>query len=116
MMKAQQAPPEARHSWALVAEKFALMKAHSTSAGIAISRNHATNTVMRIFSGDENRRDLTHAHGPTWVLGGGRPSAGICEVLLISTLHQRDALVVPIHEYRNRQADREVRGHDDENA
>ncbi|MNR50576.1 hypothetical protein D3C85_1701190 [compost metagenome] len=65
MMNAQQAPPEARHSWALVALKLALMKAHSTSAGTAISRNHASSTVMRMFSGVENRRDLSQAHAPT---------------------------------------------------
>ncbi|KAG1079194.1 hypothetical protein G6F40_016416 [Rhizopus arrhizus] len=69
-----------------------------------------------MFSGDENRRDLSHAHAPTCVLGGGRPSLGVCVVLLISTLHQRDALVVPVHEYRDRQADRQVGAHDDENA
>ncbi len=81
MMKAQQAPPtEARHSCALAAVKLALMKAHSTSAGTDINRNHASSTVIRMFSGEENRRERSHAHAPTWVLGGGSPSLGICVV------------------------------------
>ncbi|MNS64550.1 hypothetical protein D3C72_976830 [compost metagenome] len=84
---------------ALVAVKLAFRKAHSTSAGNDINRNHASSTVIRMFSGDENRRDRTQAHAPTCVLGGGRASVKECVVLLISTLHQRDALVVPIHEY-----------------
>src|SRR3546814_10449057 len=105
-MNAQHAPAALRHSCAVDEVKSACRKAQSTRAGTVISRIQATSTVARMLRGDENRRSFSQGHAPTWPLGGGRPSLGVGVVVLMSTLHQREALVVPVHEYRNRQADR----------
>src|ERR1700754_3545772 len=91
------------------------MNNHSTSAGTHSKSIQATRTVIRIFKGDENKRAWTHAQAPVWATGAGRLSVGVC-VAAMSTLHQRDALVVPVHENRDGNADREVCGHDDQNA
>src|SRR5690606_3046356 len=115
-MNAQHAPAALRHSCEVAEVKSACRKAHSTSAGTAISSSQATSTVARMLRGEENSRSLSQGHTPTWLLGGGRPSLGICVVVLMSTLHQRDALVVPVHEDRYGQTDRQVGRHDDENA
>src|SRR3546814_11626062 len=91
-MNAQQAPAALRHSCEVAEVKSACRKAHSTSAGTAISRIQATSTVARMLIGDENRRSFSQGHAPTWLRGGGSPSLGIGVVVLISTLHQRDEI------------------------
>lgn len=66
---------------------MALMKAHSNSAGSAISRNHANSTVIRMLSGERGLGAGAAAQAPTWIAGGGSlHQLGVCVVLLISTL------------------------------
>src|SRR5690606_36012643 len=99
-MNAQHAPAALRHSCAVADVKSACRKAQSTRAGTVMISSQAISTVARMRSGEENRRSFSQAQGPAWLRGGGRPSLGTGVVVLISTLHQRDALVVPVHEHR----------------
>ena len=69
-------PSDWRHSCAEVAVKLAPISAHSTSAGTAISTSHASSTVARMLSGEENRRVRSQCQTPTWPDGGGSASPG----------------------------------------
>src|SRR5690606_26965446 len=111
-MKAQQAPDAARHSCEVAAVKLAPINAHSMNGGTVIRISHTASIVSTVFSGEENNRSRTQAIGPVVERGGGRDSV----TLAISALHQGDVLVVPVHEDRNRNADRQIDRHDDQNA
>src|SRR5690554_1584364 len=112
-MNAQQAPCALRHSCAVSDVKSASRNSQSSMASTAMTSSHATSTVSSVFSGEENRFSLSQATGLAGACGAGDALAGVA---LMSSLHQRNALVVPVHENRDRQADREVGRHDDENA
>src|SRR5699024_10597678 len=114
-MKAQQAPPDARHSFALVADQSTLMKSQSSRAGTSMSSYHATISVRTVLSGEENKLSRIQPISPWRVAGGGR-AAMAGRVGFMSALHQRDAPVVPVHEKGNRQADTQVGRNDDEDA
>src|SRR5690606_2873497 len=104
-MKAQQAPSALRHSWAVSEVKSASKKSQSSMAGTLMTSSHVTSTVSRMFSGEENRFSLSQA---TLLPGGRGASWGAAGIALISALHQRNALVVPVHENRDRKADSQV--------
>src|SRR5690606_6682044 len=97
---AQQAPAAARQVCAFSALKVALSQPHSNNAGKPISASHSNNRLNTVFAGVENRLLCNHAKTPTLTLGG---SGDGLNALSILALHQRHALVIPIHEHRDGQ-------------
>src|SRR5690606_34760565 len=106
-MKAQQAPAEAWHSCAVAAWKSALTNSHSTAAGTVINNSQATSTVSTAFRGVAARPRTSR---PSRVPRSGGADS-VCPAM--SALHQRNAPVVPVHQYGDGQTDGEIGGHDD---
>src|SRR5690606_41297728 len=82
-------------------------------AGTDMISNHATRTVSSTFSGEEKRFSFSQPRRLATGRGASMPVVGFA---LMSALHQRNALVVPVHEDGNREAYRQIGRHDDEDA
>src|SRR4051794_1013292 len=120
-MKAQQAPPAARHVWALAGSTVLLTMAQRTSGGMIEATSHRISRVRTALYHELNRLARSQPTGPTAKAGGRCWIAApvlspVLSVVMALPLHQRDALVVPVHEERDGQADRQVDGHDDGDA
>src|SRR2546421_20499 len=77
----------------------------------------ASTTVVMPLPQRENRFLRIQPNRPVSTTGGascGRSPTGMASVM--SALPQRDALVIPVHEGRYRQADREISRHDDQDV
>src|SRR5690606_8410727 len=108
--KAQQAPWACRHSCAVSDVKSASRNSQSSMAGTASTSSHATRTVSSTFSGEEKRFSFSQPRRLATGRGASMPVVGFA---LMSALHQRNALVVPVHEDGNREAYRQIGRHDD---
>src|SRR5689334_2002344 len=134
VMKAQQAPTTGRsgvrmQTSRLLPVQTASMKRKRISGGTSQTISRIEINVSTMLSGVENRLARIQPIAPVMATGGGSGSCAAertkaisaaflaskasMSVTAILALHQRLARVVPVHEQRSRDADREIDRHRD---
>src|SRR5690554_5150871 len=90
----------------------ASMNAHSISGGTTSQIRYSPSRVSSACQPLANRLARTQPTGPTLRAGAGRSGLKTCFSMALA-LHQRDALVVQVHQQGNAQADGQVHAHGD---
>src|SRR5450756_699756 len=123
-MTAQQAPSPwiARQApvWSSVTVQIAFQRPHRTRPMSALASTTISNSEMTVEEIDANRLARSHPMlRPATVRrycgrpGGGRFAGVSITIVMGSSLHQRDARVIPVHEQADAEADGEEHEHDE---